>query len=447
MKKRFFLIFAGAALFADPPGDWQRQYHQKLYDYYNIQLNEAEYLLKQAQGLTTMTGNWNGARTWLGEKGVVVSASYVTDMVGNPYGGQARGFAYAGSLGVGVGVDFGQAAGWEGFTFYGSVVWRTGTNLSQRKINNQFVVQQVYGSQTVKLNELFVQQSIRNNLFVIKTGRLDAGNDFLASPLYAEYVNNGFDGNPVGVFYNFPSFTAYPNATWGAYLSFCPINSLVFKFGCYNANSNISKNRYHGTNFTFSSTNGVIWITEWDAILNQEPGSRGMPGNYKLGFFYQTGSAQEFKDGPVNGNYCAYVLVDQMVYRPGGPGTDRGLTPFAALLFFPKDKNPFPFFCTAGVVYKGIVPSRPRDSANIGVAYGSYSSDMREVQRMAKNEGLLGPYGNRPQSYEAVLEANYWFQVNDWFTFTPDVQFVINPKGYGDIPNALVIGAQIGFVL
>jgi len=26
---------------------------------------------------------------------------------------------------------------------------------------------------------------------------------------------NGFDGNPVGVFFNAPGMTAYPNATWG----------------------------------------------------------------------------------------------------------------------------------------------------------------------------------------------------------------------------------------
>jgi porin len=426
--------------------DWNHQYHQKMYDYYNDELNQAEDLLQKAEGLTTMTGNWGGARRYLASHGVRISSSFVTDSVGNPVGGQARGFAYAGSFGVGLDIDFEKAAGWKGFGFYGSAVWRTGTSLSQRKINNQFPVQQVFGSQEVKLNELYFQKNAYNNLLTLKAGRLDAGNDFLASPLYAEFVSNAFDGNPVSIFNNIPSFSAYPNATWGAYLAIQPIDQLLLKFAVYNANTRIFANKYHGINFTFESTQGVLWITEAAVRINQKEGDQGLPGNYRAGLVYQTGNTTAFQSGPVQGNFCYYFLFDQMIYRPGGAGTTQGLTPFLTLLFTPASKNLFPFFCTAGLVYKGLISSRPRDTTNLGVAYGQFSKDLAAAEKAARTSGLIGPFGSRPQTYEAVLELNHWFQINDWFTFTPDIQYIFNPKGYGTIQNALVLGAQIGLI-
>ncbi len=149
-------------------------------------------------------------------------------MLGNPAGGEARGFAYAGSYGLSVNIDL-TPAGWKGFDLFSSAVWRTGTNLSQRKIGNQFPVAQVFGSQTVKLNELYFCQTILNGNLVFKGGRLDAGNDFLASPLYGMFVNNAFDGNPISIFFNVP-FTAYPNSTWGSYLFFKPFKRISAKF-------------------------------------------------------------------------------------------------------------------------------------------------------------------------------------------------------------------------
>ncbi len=399
-------------------------------------LREAEEQLRRAEE-GHMTGNWNGWRYKIAKKGVDFISSYVTDLMGNPVGGESRGFTYTGSFGLAMNVDFERAVGIDGFAFTVSAVWRTGTSLSLSKIKNQFNVQQVFGSQTVKLNELYLYKSFQDERFIFKVGRLDAGNDFLQSNLYDQYVNNAFDGNPVAVFNNF-AMSAYPNATWGAYLSVVPVKRVLGKVAVYNANRNIFKNRYHGVNFTFHSTNGVIWITEWGYELNQEKGDKGLPGNYRVGFLYQTGSVNKFLNGSVRGDQCFYVLLDQMIYRPSTPKrTNRGLTPFVALLFAPKEKNLFPFFYTAGLVYQGPFARRPKDSASLGVAYGKYSTDLAKAERRERKEA---------QNFEMVVELNYWFQINKWCTFIPDMQYVIHPRGL-NIPNAFCLGAQIGFVL
>jgi porin len=404
--------------------------HKDLRNYFSQRSDNPENWVQNR----TMIGNSSLARADLADLGITFNSSFVTNMLGNPSGGQARGFAYAGSYGFSLNVNF-DRTGWSGLNLFSSAVWRTGTNLSQRKIHNQFTVAQVYGSQTVKLNELYLYQSLLSGNLDFKLGRLDAGNDFFASPLYWRFVNNGFDGNPVSIFFNVP-FTAYPNSTWGAYLSFKPHKRISAKFAVYNANSNIKKNKYHGVNFTFKSTNGVIWITEWCGLVNQEKGDQGMPGNYKLGYFYLTGTEPKFTGGSQQGDPCYYFLFDQMIYRKGGPNSNRGITPFVCFIYAPPNRNLFPYFANFGVVCKGIFDLRPDDSLDLGFIYGSYSSKLREVERKR---------GNEPQDFEAVIELNYWIQVNNWFYIAPDMQYIIHPKGKSSVPNAYVIGAQIGF--
>ena len=43
------------------------------------------------------------------------------------------------------------------------------------------------------------------------------------------------------------------------------------------------------------------------------------------------------------------------------------------------------------------------------------------------------------------LRFAHRFQLTPWSYFQPDIQYVIDPGGTGDIPDAVVIGAQMGF--
>ena len=326
--------------------------------------------------------------------------------------------------------------------FFTSFVYRFGTNLSAKSIGNQFNVAEVYGGESYRLNELYFRESLFDERFVFKAGRLNPGNDFIASPLYSVFVSNAFESNPVAIAIN-TTFSEDPFATWGSFLKFVPYQGLVFKFALYNNNADIFDNKYHGVNFTFSSTQGVMLISEWAYLVNQSKLSHGMPGNYKIGYYYVTGRVDKFAGGSQRGNYGYYLALDQMIYRIGNAKSERGISPFAAFLFAPKDRNEFPFFVAAGVVNKGIISSRKDDSFSLGIAYGAYSSEMRKAQGLAKKSGLLAPYGRNPQTAETVIELNYWLQATKWVAITPDIQYVINPRGYGTIQNALVIGLQL----
>src|SRR3990167_9023955 len=358
---------------------------------------EYDELNRKYSGADYMTGDWNGRRTTLFEEGITFASSYVNDILGNVSGGEARGVAEAGSFGIVMNVDLGKCSHFEGLRLAVSATFREGSNLSSKKIGNEF-------------------------------------------------VSSGFDGNPAAIFYNTP-FTDDPIATWGFVLQYKFWKRIVAKIGIYNANEDVEKNRYHGFNWSFHSTDGALFIGELAVQINQTTGDSGYPGNYRVGAYYFTGTEKEkFLGGMAHGNYGYYILLDQMIIRHGEMGSDRGLIPFIALLFAPEDRNIMPFFLSSGLVYVGPFSARPDDSMNLGFAYGKYSPNMRKAQQQAKNFRLLGPFGNRPQNFEALIEFNYWFKVNPWFTITPDIQYIINPSGFGTIPNALVIGVQVGFI-
>ena len=50
-------------------------------------------------------------------------------------------------------------------------------------------------------------------------------------------------------------------------------------------------------------------------------------------------------------------------------------------------------------------------------------------------------------AFESVLNAGYIFQLSEEFSVQPDIQYIIRPGGFGQSPNALVLGLQVSLSL
>ena len=57
-------------------------------------------------------------------------------------------------------------------------------------------------------------------------------------------------------------------------------------------------------------------------------------------------------------------------------------------------------------------------------------------------EFTLAFVGYGPEETHAVIELTYMIQVNEWFTFQPDLQYIINPGGAHQYSDAFVLGFQ-----
>ncbi len=382
----------------------------------------------------------------LAKEGLTLSLKFVTDSLGNVSGGRDQGFTYTGSMGFDADADLEKLLGIEGADFYVSAVWRSGTSLSNKYIGNVFQTQQIYGGQNLRLYAFYWRQSLFDDQLLLKVGRIAQGDDFLSRPIYWSYVQNAFDGNPVSIFLNTPMY-AYPNSTWGGFAKYTPKESDFFVQGGLYGGAKTptqTRNSAHGLDWSFDYDNAYLMgMFGWRPGMKIS-GQSELPGNYSMGAYYVTGHFQQFLPAPappgtsaeVEGKWGLYWMFDQMVYSNGvnSNGDKTGITPWFVVSIAPDERvNQMPYSFYGGVRWDAILPSRKDDFLALGYVYGMFSDDFAQSQR---NRGIPG------QNFESVIELTYMIQVNEWFTFQPDLQYIINPGGAHQYSDAFVLGFQ-----
>jgi len=388
-----------------------------------------------------LMGDWYGTRTWLEDRGIVPTLTFVTDSLGNPSGGKEQGFTTANDLGLDLNFDLEKLRVLEGASFLLSMSYRFGDSLSANYIHNVFTVQQLFGSETFWLGNLAYVQKLFDDRVEFRLGRIATGDDFLVSPYNYVFVQSGFDGNPVGIFFNSPGMTAYPNDTWGVCIKVRPTARTYIMGGVYNGDPSIRDNDNHGVDFSMDGP--LFAIMEIAYQPNSLPGDRGLHGDYKAGFWYDNSPFTDFNTGGFKrGNWGLYGLFDQVLVRFGERGSNRGFGVTGSILASPDQSvSHMPYFFTAALVTRGIFPSRPVDVAGLGIVVGHFSNDLQDFQQRAQR---LNP-NVAVQQHETVLELTYRLAMfQSALFFQPDLQYVIRPGGTGQISDALVLGAQVG---
>jgi porin len=419
---------------ATPPGtSWMQPPSTDRSDSWGVLATGREFGARRLESAQAVTGDWGGARRWLEERGVAVSASYVLESAGNPVGGETHRARYTHNVGLAVFADLEQLLFLPDTRLMASMSNRAGDSLS-RDIPNQFAVQQIYGGQTTRLVVLALQTRLLDDRLDLVAGRLNALDDFVASPLYCYAQNLGLCGNPLSVPIDV-SVSSYPNTAWGARGRYWLTDEVYAMTGVYNTYTPFRANRFHGVDFTIHEDSGLASMNELGWRPEIAPGLRG---HYKVGGWYDTLQHREFRSGrQAPSGWGLYAAFDQRLLPKGGPN-GLGITPFVAFSWAPPDVNPQEWFVDAGVLWEGAIPGRPSDVIGLFGVYGRSSRDLRRSQRAA---GMPG------QTYEAILELNYRIDVFPWFYIQPDLQGVINPNATGRVDDALVLAVQVGVAL
>ncbi len=396
-----------------------------------------------------LTGDWGGARTrWL-NAGVEVFGFYNSIFNGNVRGGfDPQHASYVDDAWLGFKFDLAKLAGWPGGLFVVSGINRQGDDLTNLYVGSLYSVQQSVGGQRPFLYQVYLQQKLAGDRFTLKLGRFGASDDFNASPFYGYSLNNGINGDIRNVLFN-TRFSAYPFAVWAAALFYDPSPELNFKFGFYQTSRDMFNNNDHGLNWSIGSDDGYTAIVQfgWAPQFWKQPvrgadakgGApilRGLPGHYHFGVtFSQWDFYQRFGGGFEDHSYGFYLHADQMIYGET-PGSEQGLVAFLASGYYPQTKiSIVPFQVNLGLNYVGLFPTREKDHTMLHFIYGDIS---RVYARSVRRPG-----GALADS-EKVLEFAHRLQLTAWSYFQPDIQYVIDPGGTGEIPNAVVLGAQMG---
>lgn len=460
MKLRALPVVAAAAVFASPSAFAD---HSRFWDYYDPYPSNYIGSREWTHG-DAFSGDWWGMRNMLDADGVEFSFTYTNNIAGNPVGGKQQTATYTDNVSFGAELDMENLIGWDGAKITVSGLNRSGQSLSEIAIGNQFTVQQVYGGQTAMFYALALDQHLLDDKVSIKLGRFATGDDFASSPIYWLYMNNGIDGNPQALPVN-TQFSAYPWAVWAARVKVKPTPELTGQLGVYQVSERVFDRGYHGVDWSIRPNDGVLLISQlgWSpeffkrevpaknvaaddksvaepdgkttAKSFQEPVvMKGLPGNYWFGAYYSPWEFQQFGTTETARNsYGFYWHADQMVFQEA-PGSDQGLTLWSAIVLSPQQNiAKLPFQVNGGLAYKGLVPWRDQDQTVFGIVYGQFSDDYAEA---------LDASGGGYADYELVFEWGYRLQLTKFLYAQPNVQWVINPGGAHNIPNALVLGAQ-----
>jgi porin len=400
--------------------------------------------LRKLANETELSGDWGGARTRLEDLGIKIAFEYWTNLAGNPVGGERQGFTYTDSLNLSIDFDFQKLFSWRGGALHFTFTNRDGSSLSQNDIGNIFTVQQIYGpTETYRLTQLTIEQSFDGGVFDVVAGRYPAS-DFATSPLYCVFMNNGFCGYPGGIAQNL-DMPYFPVPSWAGRVRWKPSPEFLAQVGAFEVNPTLAST--HGFDWSTSGSTGTAIVGElWYVRGGDAP---GLPGHYKLGGWYQTQSASTAS------------AATRPAAEPGSPATfsravassvdakagfyalfDQAVTVTMPQLPFIRGAAEVPVGVT---VLGGVSWAQGPNTVNDGAAFGGVILHDLIPSRPFDTQGFAATWVNRTvpgQTYELVLEWNFGIEVTRWFRFQPDVQWIIRPGATGQIPNALVLGAQ-----
>ena len=383
----------------------------------------------------TLTQDWAGLRTQLSKLGILPTASYTTQLLGNPSGGLARGFTYSGTAQIAIFWDLDKLIRVPGLSFNIGAAWSTGRNLSADYLGNTFTSQSAYtapgnGANNLTLGELYLRQQWFNNELTIAAGRLTPQSTFATMPVLNQYINGGINPVPGHLSINDRAFTGYPpGVEWGAQALYNFSAKFQLAAGVFNTNPNSAAGAKGGLDFSLQQSNrGALSVVQANYFVNHASDDVGLPGQYSFGGFYDSNKFTSLSNPSASesGSYSIYGLYQQMIYRDGDARSRKGLTVWGEAAIAAKSSvNPMPYFIGGGLSYQGAFPRRDQDVASAGVVHGIFS---RHIPRTTA---------------ETVLEANYQIILKRWLAITPDLQYIIKPSGNGAIGNALVIGTQV----
>jgi carbohydrate-selective porin OprB len=374
-----------------------------------------------------LAGDWNGVRRAMQHIGITPTASYVGALQTNVTGSDDQVWSYAGQLSIGLSTDFNELIKIRGLSAYAGISWGTGSNLGG-SLDSPILTSGLYAP-SFYLGEMYLQQKLVKDKLTILAGRLAAANTFASLPVFTNYVNYGINPTPFSLGANDLTFFGPPTGTeWGAQATYAITPSIQIAAGAFNTNVNSANGENHGADFAIQEGNkGALAIGEIDYLHNQKANSVGKPGQVTVGFLHSNNSFP-FLSNPLensDGYSGVYLMGQQMVFRPDGPGTSRGATVWGAWAFNSKDViSPVPVFWGAGLSYQSLIPTRKNDIVSVGLIRA-------EASKYAS-----------PTNAEELLELNYQWSHSRYLTITPHGQYLWKRESK-DGRNATVLGLQI----
>lgn len=396
-----------------------------------------------------LSGDWNGWRSKLAERGVTMDLFGTQFYQGVTSGGLNREFEYGGKLDYLLNVDGGKIGLWKGLSMNAHVETRFGTNTNPNSgtllPTNTSMAFPFTSQQTgVWLTALRFNQALSEHL-VLFAGKVNGIDGYALR--YTPGVDSNLPGlggfQNLGLVFNAIATRGVPYSGVGAgavYL-FGQGSSVSFSVIDPEERSNRGLDNLFRTGVTMAG----------DLVLRGKP--FGLPNVLNLGGVYTTASFATLDrsvyldllrvgqlqaalgGGNVpreKGSWALYASGYQSLWQSSSdPKANWGV--FGGTGISDGNPNPVRFYASGGVGGRSMLASRPLDSFGVGYFYLGLSDQFKDLTRNL-----------RPSRDEYGVELFYNIAVTPWCRLTPNFQ-VVRPSTVG-VDNAILGGLRMQWI-
>ena len=406
---------------------------------------------------TTMTGDWNGTRTELAEKGIkfdgtiAVDGSYLAD--GGYDAHQAPTFGT--QFGVGTTLDMQKLAGWNGVTVRALVTARQGESTSLRGIQDPTAPQWANsqanwgrGNSGSRLSELYIDKKFDSG-WDVRLGRMGLGTEF--NTMACDFQSNAFCAAQMGkwqgkLWYNTPV------SQWGGRVKYNLTPELFAQVGVFEYNPENALER-HGWNLDTKNADGVNILSE--VVWSPKQGLNDLSGSYRLGTLYNTADdaknqydvAYAAKSVGEDRSYGGWLAFEQQLTSTGVGR--QGLHSFGNFTFHDRTTTAVSDSQQLGLKYYGLFEGHPNDILGFAVNRVQINDRYRDFVNTTRTNPANVQQNNKAllnKDAEYNLEFNYSYYPAKWLMLRPLLQYVVYPGATNQVDNALVVGLGSKFI-
>lgn len=392
-------------------------------------------------GLITVPGDiltkWDRERTRFAIQGVALDFYYVSDFLGNPYGGHRQRFSDWGRIRGTVDIELGKITRSSGPVLHARAIWQNGGNLGSSALDSTSNPSSLVSRSVFRLDSWWLEQPLFNRHLFLRGGQF-AGQDFYGVQEYSSSYLLEPLGYALGNLFSTIYESFDPESTPAAEVRFTPDSHVTLRSAVLDGNRNPEAENPTGIGFIVRDSPVIAaeasYLTSSPDLDACSAKSRLYPGKYKIGSLYNGGNfIDPLRLTTSPGNYLLYFMANQAIYR-SDIGTSRGIDLAFAIDWSPPDVNQQYEQLTAGIRIHAPVSSRAEDILSVGIIHSGESSNFKHAE-------LIHSLPRR--SSEQAFEVNYRYQLSKGFAIQPAIQYFHHLGGAPQNGDGLVAGFRV----
>lgn len=356
-----------------------------------------------------------------------ISVAYAADAFSTVSGGTDSKVRLLDNLDVLVDADLERLIGWQGAQFHAHILNNFGAMPNDSAGTLQGVDNMEVPSQRLRLFEAWLEQRLTDGVS-LRMGLYDVNSEFYSNEaaglLIAPAFGIGSEMAATGP--NGPSI--FPSTALAARLR-ADFASAYVQAAIVNANAGVLGDP-GGVDFSFD--NGVLAVAEGGLV------GKGGKAKLAVGAWTYSDRQDDIRLTDAAGDPLrrksqgAYVVAELPLTDVNAP---QAVSAFVRAGISDGATTPYSGGWQAGMLVSEVIPGREDSQLSFGVAKGIINGRYR---------ANLADAGTSPARSETQLELTYSDLLFGMVTVQPDIQYVFNPGGDRDAPDAVVIGLRLG---